>query len=121
MLDLYFMQCSIEITAMDLARIGRVIANDGWDCVSQKQVIPKKFARISKSFMLTCGMYDESGQFAIDVGVPSKSGVGGGIMSSVPGKCGIGVYGPSLDGKGNSVSGMKLLEFISKDFDMSIF
>jgi glutaminase len=120
-LDLYFMQCSIEITALDLARIGRVIANDGWDCMSKKQVVPKKFARISKSFMLTCGMYDESGQFAIDVGIPSKSGVGGGVMSSVPGKWGIGVYGPSLDGKGNSVAGMKLLEFISKDFDMSIF
>ncbi|MCD6435843.1 MAG: glutaminase A, partial [Clostridiales bacterium] len=120
-LDLYFMQCSIEINTLDLAKIGLVIANDGFNKKTGEQLIPKKYAKIIKTFMLTCGMYDESGKFAIDVGIPSKSGVGGGIMSSAPNKYGIGVYGPALNGKGNSVAGMRILERISKDFDLSIF
>lgn len=120
-LDLYFMQCSIEITTLDIAKIGSIIANDGFNKKTGEQLIPRKYAKIAKTFMLTCGMYDESGQFAIDVGIPSKSGVGGGIMSSSPNKYGIGVYGPALNQKGNSVAGMRMLERISKDFDMSIF
>jgi glutaminase len=66
-------------------------------------------------------MYDESGEFAVRVGIPSKSGVGGGIMSVVPRKMGIGVYGPSLDHKGNSLAGIAVLEDLEQAIDLSVF
>ena len=78
-------------------------------------------SKIVKTFMVTCGMYDASGNYAINVGIPSKSGVGGGIMGTVPNKMGIGVYGPALDKKGNSIAGIKVMEGISKNLNLSIF
>ena len=71
--------------------------------------------------MMTCGMYDGSGEFAVNVGVPAESGVGGGIMAVVPGKMGIGLYSPALDSKGNSIAGIKALEMLSEKLDLSIF
>lgn len=120
-LDLYFKQCSIEIDCVDLARIGLIFANYGIDIETGERVISENVSRMVKTFMVTCGMYDASGEFAIKVGIPAKSGVGGGIMASVPRKMGIGVYGPSLDKKGNSISGIKVLEDLSKQLELSIF
>lgn len=120
-LDLYFKQCSIEIDCVDLARIGLIFANYGIDIETGERVISENVSRMVKTFMVTCGMYDASGEFAIKVGIPAKSGVGGGIMASVPRKMGIGVYGPSLDKKGNSIAGIKVLEDLSKQLELSIF
>lgn len=120
-LDLYFKQCSIEVSALDIAMMGAVLAGDGKSPVTGEALIPKHIARLVKTFMVTCGMYDASGEFAVRVGFPAKSGVGGGILAAVPGKMGIGVFGPALDGKGNSAGGIKLLEYISKELDLSIF
>jgi glutaminase len=120
-LDLYFKQCAVEVNAVDIAMMGAVLAGDGVSPVTGDILIPKSIARLVKTFMVTCGMYDASGEFAVRVGLPAKSGVGGGILAAVPGKMGIGVYGPALDGKGNSAGGIKVLEYISRNLNLSIF
>ncbi|OIU72356.1 glutaminase A [Rossellomorea aquimaris] len=121
LLVLYTKQCAVEMNCVDLAKMGAVFANDGLDPESGRQLITKDVARICKTFMVTCGMYNSSGEFAIKVGIPAKSGVSGGIMGSVPGKCGIGIFGPSLDEVGNSIAGTKLLEGLSAKYSWSIF
>ena len=120
-LDLYFKQCSIEATARDLARFGAVIANEGVTPWSNEVLMSRDICRIVKTIMVTCGMYDASGEFAIHVGVPAKSGVGGGVLATVPRRYGIGIYGPALDKKGNSVCGLHILKDLSEEFDLSIF
>lgn len=120
-LDLYFRQCSIEMTCQGIANAALTLANNGIDPKTGEVIVPKRFARISKTFMMTCGMYDASGEFAMNVGIPAKSGVGGGIMCSVPKRMGIGVFGPALDDKGNSIAGIKMLEAVSKKYDLSLF
>ena len=120
-LDLYFKQCSIEIDTVDLARIGLLFANYGIDMETGERIISEDISRMVKTFMVTCGMYDASGEFALKVGIPAKSGVGGGIMASVPKRMGIGVFGPALDKKGNSIAGLKILEDLSKELELNIF
>ncbi len=120
-LDVYFKQCAMEINCRDIARIGAVLANDGVLPWSGERVISRETSRIVKTIMVTCGMYDASGEFAVHIGIPAKSGVGGGIMASVPRRMGIGVYGPSLDSKGNSIGGIKILQELSEELDLSIF
>lgn len=108
-LDNYFKQCSIELTAEDLAKIGYFFANQ---CIRFDGDTTYKNAEIAKlveSQMLTAGMYEFSGEYSRMVGLPSKSGVGGGITVSVPGKMGIGVFSPSLDQHGNSLAGYHMI------------
>ncbi|MDE8564871.1 glutaminase A [Anoxybacillus rupiensis] len=121
LMDLYTKQCAIEMTCIDLAHIGLVLALDGRDPQSGEPLMPPDVARICKTFMVTCGMYNASGEFAIKIGIPAKSGVSGGILAAVSKRCGIGIFGPALDGKGNSLTGMKLLELLSKTYSLSIF
>ena len=120
-LDCYFRACSIKVTSVDLASIAFVLANKGKDIKTGEQIFHKKYAKYINAVLMTCGMYDGSGDFAVTVGVPAKSGVGGGIMAIVPNKMGIGIYSPALDSKGNSCAGVKALEHLSKELDLSIF
>lgn len=119
--DLYFRLCSINVTSIDIANIGAVLANNGVHPMTGEKIVSRHYSKIVKTLMTTCGMYDESGSFAVRVGIPAKSGVGGGIMAVVPGRMGIGAFGPSLDEKGNSIAGIKILEELSKKLGLSIF
>lgn len=120
-LDLYFRQCAIEGTCKDIARIAAMLANDGILPWSGERVISREVSRIVKTIMVTCGMYDASGEFAVHIGIPAKSGVGGGILAAVPRRMGIGVFGPALDAKGNTIAGIQVLQELSKELDLSIF
>ncbi len=117
-LDTYFKQCSIEVDVVDIAKIGLFIAKG---CKSNKIIFNKEIASIINAIMITCGMYDFSGEYATKVGIPSKSGVGGGIMGSIPNKVGIGVYSPALDQYGNSIAGYGIMKDLSNKLDLSIF
>ncbi|MFC0558748.1 glutaminase A [Halalkalibacter alkalisediminis] len=121
LLDLYTKQCAIEVNCEDLAKIGYALAHQGEHPNDKYSIIPSEIARLVKTFMVTCGMYNASGEFAIRVGIPAKSGVSGGVVGAVPGNIGIGIYGPALDDKGNSIAGMKLLELLSSRYQLSIF
>lgn len=120
-LELYFKMCSIRVTAKSLAGLGLVIANDGVNPFTEERLLDKRVVTMLKTLMLTCGMYDGSGEFAAKVGLPAKSGVGGGILSFVNRKAGIGTFGPSLDPKGNSIVGMKMMEYLSQELHLHIF
>lgn len=120
-LDCYFKACSIKVNCIDLAKIALVLANHGINPTTKERLFPTKYAKYVNAILMTCGMYDGSGDFAVKVGVPAKSGVGGGIMAIVPSQMGIALYSPNLDSKGNSVAGIKALEQLSKELDLSIF
>lgn len=121
LLDVYFAMCSVKVNCQDLAKMAMLIANHGKGVKSGKQIIPKMDARFLNAVLTTSGMYDGSGEFATRVGLPAKSGVGGGIMANKPGVMGIGIYSPALDKKGNSIAGIKMLEKLSRELDLSIF
>lgn len=120
-LDLYIRMCSLSVTAESLAGLGLVLANGGLHPETGTRMIDADAVRVAKTIMMTCGMYDGSGEFAVRVGIPSKSGVGGGILSVVEKQMGIGIYGPSLDPKGNSIGGQRMLEYLSKELRLHLF
>jgi glutaminase len=120
-LDLYFQQCSILMNAKDLAMLAATLANGGINPVTKDRAIDERYVQDVISVMLTCGMYNASGEWAYRVGIPAKSGVGGGILATVPGKLGLGTFSPLLDAKGNSVRGIKVCEDLSKDFGLHLF
>ncbi|MBQ8688986.1 MAG: glutaminase A [Clostridia bacterium] len=119
--DIYFRACSIKVDCRDLARIALVLSRKGRDPKTDKQLFPAEFAGCVNAILSICGMYDGSGEFALNVGIPAKSGVGGGIMAVVPSRMGIGTYSPALDKKGNSRAGVKALELLSRELNLSIF
>lgn len=120
-LEVYFRMCSLLCDTRDLARFGLLLANDGIDCFNDRVVLDAYNAALVKTLMVTCGMYDRSGEFAIKVGLPSKSGVSGGILSLVQSRCGIGIYSPELDENGNSLASSKALEYLSWTEDLHYF
>lgn len=119
--DAYFQQCSIEMTCGQLSRLALFFAGGGIDPVRNLKVTDSENIKWVHALMAMCGLYDASGEFACTVGLPGKSGVGGGILAIVPGKMSISVFGPALDEKGNSIGGLKVLEFLSKELKLSLF
>lgn len=111
--DLYIRMCSLQVNSVSLASLARNLANDGVESDSGKRLISSYTARVVKTLMLTCGMYDGSGEFAVRAGIPAKSGVGGGVTACVEGRMGIGTYAPALDAKGNSLGGQRMIEYLS--------
>ncbi|MCL1666650.1 glutaminase A [Elizabethkingia ursingii] len=120
-LNNYFKQCSIEVTAEDLAKIGYFFAHQCTRYDGDTTYKNADIAQLVESQMLIAGMYEFSGEYARTVGLPSKSGVGGGITVSVPGKMGIGVYSPALDQHGNSLAGYHMIVDLVKKYNLSLF
>ena len=117
-LDAYFRQCSILVNARDLASMGASLANDGVNPITGVRALES--AKVPKvlSVMSTCGMYDYSGEWIYRVGMPAKSGVGGGVVAVLPGQFGLAIFSPRLDEKGNSVRGIAVCEALSEDFGL---
>jgi glutaminase len=119
--ELYFKQCAIEVTAVDLAWMGATLANMGEHPVTGEQVFTIRAVRDTLAVMFSCGMYDYSGNWAFDIGVPAKSGVGGGIVGVVNRQLGIGSYSPRLDAKGNSVRGVAAFHQLADEMGLHAF
>ncbi len=117
-LELYFKQCSVLVDCRDLALMAATLANGGVNPVSGERAVRAEFVSPILSVMTTCGMYDFAGEWVYRVGMPAKSGVGGGIVAVLPGQLGIGVFSPALDERGNSVRGVKVCEAISSELGL---
>ncbi len=120
-LDNYFAHCSISMSCKDLAKAGLFLANRGINPLTGEIVLDSRRTKYVNSLMLTCGTYDAVGQFAYQVGLPAKSGVGGGIMAVMPGEFSICVWSPGLDNNGNSLAGIKALDLFTTKTGISIF
>ncbi len=120
-LDLYYRQCSISVTASDLARMGATLANMGENPATGEEAFELRAVRNTQAVMFTCGMYDYAGHWAYDIGVPAKSGVAGGILGVVNRQLGIATYSPRLDVKGNSVRGIASFETLADELGLHAF
>ena len=119
--DVYTRQCSVAITCRDLAIMGGTIANGGINPVTKKQVVNKENIQPILAEMMMNGLYENTGNWLYSTGLPGKSGVGGGILAVVPGKCALAVFAPPLDIHGNSVKGQKVGAFLSEKLGWSLF
>src|SRR5688500_18818206 len=117
-LDVYFRQCAILVTARDLAIMAATLANRGVNPLTGDQVLRPGTVAQTLSVMTSSGMYDYAGEWIFRVGIPAKSGVGGGIAAAIPSQIGVGTFAPRLDPHGNSVRGLKVCEALSSEFDM---
>ncbi len=120
-LKVYFHQCAIAMNCRQLAMAGRFLMHDGVNPDTGKAVVGPERARRILALMLTCGHYDGSGEFAFRVGIPGKSGVGGGILAIVPGKASIAVWSPGLNHRGNSKLGSEALERLAAATNWTVF
>ena len=120
-LETYFNQCALRVTCRQLARAGLFLANEGLDPVSGRRIVTPEHARRINAIMMTCGHYDASGDFAFKVGLPGKSGVGGGILCVVPDRAAVAVWSPGLNEVGNSLVGSLALERLAALTRWSVF
>jgi len=119
--DVYTKQCSVGVNVAQLARMGATLANNGKNPATGEQVIKPENIPHILSTMIMAGLYDGSGGWAWHVGLPAKSGVGGGIVAVVPGKGAIAVFAPPLDEAGNSVKAQKVIEYVANRLDLNVF
>jgi len=119
--DIYTKQCSVGVNATQLARMGAVLANNGKNPATGEQVIKREDVPYILSAMTMAGLYDSSGWWAWHVGLPAKSGVGGGIVAIIPGKGAIAVFAPRLDEAGNSVKAQKVIEYVGDKLDYNLY
>lgn len=120
-LDEYFKQCAIEVDAVDLANIGAFLAKGCRGLDSYGNIDRKKLSSILIGIINNCGMYNFSGEYAVEVGVPSKSGVAGGMVAVSPSKMGIGIFAPALDEYGNSKAGYGIMKDLSRELNLKLF
>lgn len=118
--DGYTRQCSVLVTARDLAMMGACLSNGGIHPTTRERVVDRRVARQVMSVMAGCGMYDGAGEWLTTVGIPAKSGVAGGLLGTLPGQCGIAVFSPRLDEHGNSVRGVAAFRRLSNDMNMHL-
>lgn len=120
-LDFYFTLCSIEMTCQELAQTFLFLALNGVNPLINERIISVSKSKRINAIMQLCGFYDEAGEFSFKVGLPGKSGIGGGIVAIQPGKYSVAVWSPKLNEKGNSIKGMKVLELLTTKTQSSIF
>jgi glutaminase len=119
--DAYCRQCAIEMNCVELARAALFLANGGISPATGEQVLDSSSAKRLSALMLTCGTYDAAGDFVYRVGLPAKSGVGGGVVAVLPGEMAVCVWSPGLDANGNSLAGTLALEWLTTHSGRSIF
>jgi glutaminase len=120
-LDLYTRQCSLDVTARDLAVMGATLADGGVNPITKARVIDPLVCHYALAVMVTVGLYETSGDWIYDVGLPGKSGIGGGIVTVSPGKGGLGTFSPRLDAAGNSVRGQLVTKELSHALGLDLF
>ncbi len=119
--DLYTRQCSLNVSARDLAVMGATLADGGMNPLTRQQVVDADSCRYALAAMATAGLYQTSGDWLYDIGLPGKSGIGGGIVTVSPGKGGLGTFAPPLDQAGNSVKGQLVARFLAAQLGMNLF
>lgn len=120
-LGVYFHACAVEMSCVELAQAFSFLANKGRSAVTQQQVVSERQSKQLNALLATCGLYDQAGDFAYKVGMPGKSGVGGGIVAVIPGQCSVAVWSPELNEYGNSLAGSELLAEFTSQSGLSIF
>lgn len=119
-LDLYFRQCSVAVDCRDLSLMAATLANGGVNPLTGERALEREHVDRVLSVMTTCGMYDSAGEWVVDVGMPAKSGVAGGVLAVLPGQLGIAVFSPPLDAHGNSVRGIEVCRQVSEELDLHL-
>jgi glutaminase len=119
--DLYTKQCALNVNAKDLAVMGATLADGGVNPITKERVIDAAVCHYALAVMTTAGLYETSGDWLFDIGLPGKSGIGGGIVTVSPGKGGLGTFAPLLDSAGNSVKGQLVAQFLSRQLGMDLF
>jgi glutaminase len=119
--DLYTKQCSLNVSAKDLAVMGATLADGGVNPITKERVVEPMVCHYALAVMATAGLYETSGDWLYEIGLPGKSGIGGGIVTVSPGKGGLGTFAPPLDKAGNSVKGQLAAKFLSQRLGMDLF
>ena len=119
--DLYTKQCALNVSAKDLAVMGATLADGGVNPITKERVVDSSVCHYALAVMTTAGLYETSGDWLFDIGLPGKSGIGGGIVTVSPGKGGLGTFAPPLDAAGNSVKGQLAAKYLSQALGMDLF